>query len=68
VTLGVADVARATDFYRGLGWRRSAASNEQISFFDLGAVVLGLSPRPALAEVAHNRGFPLDEHRRVVLP
>lgn len=53
VTLGVADIARATAFYGALGWRRSDASSDQISFFDLGAVVLGLYSRDALAEDAH---------------
>lgn len=43
VTLGVADVARATAFYEALGWRRSSASVEGVvSFLTGGAVVLGL--------------------------
>jgi hypothetical protein len=42
VTLGVRDVARATEFYEGLGWRRSARSQPEISFFQLGGCVLGL--------------------------
>jgi hypothetical protein len=42
VTLGVRDVARATSFYEALGWRRSARSQDEISFFQLGGCVLGL--------------------------
>ena len=42
VTLGVADVARATAFYESLGWRRSPRSQDTISFFQLGGCILGL--------------------------
>jgi hypothetical protein len=52
ITLGVADVANATQFYERLGLRRSADSQEAVSFFDLGGVVLGLYGRTALAEDA----------------
>lgn len=51
ITLGVADVARATRFYTNLGWRHShGASNESITFFTLNNVVLGIFGRDALAE------------------
>lgn len=49
VTLGVADVARATDFYESLGWRRSPASQEGVTFFAMQGSVLGLYDRSALA-------------------
>ena len=53
VTLGVEDVARATAFYERLGWRRStSASNDSISFFALGHLVLALFSEAALAEDA----------------
>ncbi len=53
VTLGVADMAVARRFYcDGLGWRESAASNEQVSFIEAGGVVLGLYGRTPLAEDA----------------
>jgi hypothetical protein len=53
VTLGVADVARATRFYETLGFIRSAgASRETISFFKAGGVVLALFGRDALAHDA----------------
>ena len=53
VTLGVADVAASTAFYRRLGWRLSPASNEHVSFFDLDGTKLGLYGRAALADDAH---------------
>lgn len=52
VTLGVADVARATAFYQALGFVRAAASNERITFMQAGGVVLSLFGRRALAEDA----------------
>lgn len=43
VTLGVADVARATAFYRSLGWRESDASNPgDVTFFATPGLVLAL--------------------------
>jgi uncharacterized protein len=51
VSLGVADVAAATAFYERLGWQRSVAnSNESITFFQLGGIILGLYGRQALAD------------------
>ena len=52
VTLGVADVAKARRFYERLGWKASSASQGDIVFFQLGAMVLALYPREALAEDA----------------
>ena len=49
VTLGVRDVAAATSFYESLGWQRLGGSQGEISFFQVGAVVLGLFGRDALA-------------------
>lgn len=50
VTLGVADVARATSFYESLGWRRSSGSVEgEVSFFSLEGSALGLFGRDDLA-------------------
>jgi hypothetical protein len=49
LTLGVADVARATAFYERLGWRRSGESTADTAFFDLGGPVLALWSRAALA-------------------
>ena len=52
VTLGVADVARATSFYAALGWQRSSASNDDVSFFQLGGLALSIFGRQALADDA----------------
>jgi catechol 2,3-dioxygenase-like lactoylglutathione lyase family enzyme len=52
VTLGVANLGRACDFYeRGLGWRRGNAGDE-IAFYQLDGMILALYPRAALAEDA----------------
>jgi predicted lactoylglutathione lyase len=48
ITLGVADVAKATRFYESLGFVRSkTASQASVSFFRAGAVVLALWSREA---------------------
>jgi catechol 2,3-dioxygenase-like lactoylglutathione lyase family enzyme len=49
VTLGVQDVSRSRKFYEALGFRASAASQPNITFFDAGGVVLALFGREALA-------------------
>jgi predicted lactoylglutathione lyase len=50
ITLGVADIGRATRFYEALGWRRAAESLEEITFFQLAGQVLALYPREMMAE------------------
>jgi hypothetical protein len=61
VTLGVEDVARARAFYEALGFKASAVSNPNVTFFDAGGIVLSLFGRKALAAdaaVKHSRpGF-----------
>ncbi len=52
ITLGVADVARARKFYEALGFKAGRASQDSVTFFDAGGVVLGLYGRGALAEDA----------------
>ena len=52
VTLGVADVARATAFYEALGWRKSSASQDAVSFFQLGGLALSVFGRQDLADDA----------------
>ncbi len=49
VTLGVADVDRSRAFYEALGFVALDAGAEQVAFFELGGVVLGLYGRAALA-------------------
>ncbi|HZQ81609.1 MAG TPA: VOC family protein [Gaiellaceae bacterium] len=48
ITLGVADVKRAYDFYAALGWQ--AAWNEDIVFFQAGGQVVALWSREQLAK------------------
>lgn len=52
VTLGVADLARATAFYEALGFVKSAASQPGISFMLSGTIVVGLFPTGELAKDA----------------
>ena len=48
ITLGVSDVAASTAFYERLGWSPSkSASNERITFFQMGGAVLALYGREA---------------------
>ena len=52
ITLGVADIARARRFYEALGFMAGRASQESVTFFPAGGVVLALFGRGALAEDA----------------
>ncbi|MFL1876876.1 VOC family protein [Hansschlegelia beijingensis] len=49
VTLGVEDLGRSTAFYEALGLKRSPASTDDVSFFDVGGAILSLYGREALA-------------------
>jgi catechol 2,3-dioxygenase-like lactoylglutathione lyase family enzyme len=50
VTLGVRDLHVSRKFYgETLGWKSSSASNDGITFFQAGGVVLALFPREELA-------------------
>lgn len=50
VTLGTADLPRATRFYEALGWPRSVRAAEGVAFFQVGGLALSLYPRRELAE------------------
>ena len=52
ITLGVADVAAATAFYERLGFVKSSASNEHVTFFRMNGTALGLFGRAPLADDA----------------
>lgn len=53
ITLGVNDFERSLNFYeKGLGWKKSSASMEELALFPLGGIVLALHPREDLAEDA----------------
>ncbi|MEM5516176.1 VOC family protein [Henriciella sp. AS95] len=49
VTLGVDDVQASAAFYEKLGLKRSSASQEEVAFFDMGGLALGLFGRESLA-------------------
>jgi uncharacterized protein len=53
ITLGVSDLNRSTKFYERLGWRRSKASADGITFFQAGGMALALYPRHELAKDAN---------------
>lgn len=57
VTLGVEDVERARRFYEALGWRAGFA-NEEVTFFQLGGMVLSLWDRAAMAKDMRREGAP----------
>lgn len=48
VTLGVADLSRAREFYESLGWTPTGPTDE-IVFFQTGGMIFGLWPREELA-------------------
>src|SRR3989339_233601 len=51
ITLGVKDFKKSVKFYeKGLGWKKSSASMDNLALFPLGGIVLGLYPRELLAE------------------
>ena len=50
ITLGVNDFERSVAFFeKGLGWKKSSASVEELALFPLGGIVLALHPRKDLA-------------------
>ncbi len=57
VTLGVADVAASTAFYEGLGFHRSSTSQDSVSFFRAGALVLAVFGRD---DLAHDAAVPAE--------
>jgi uncharacterized protein len=53
ITLGVRDFQRSLLFYeRCLGWKKSAASTDNMAVFPLGGVALGIYPQHLFAEDA----------------
>jgi len=49
VTLGVEDMAKARAFYEALGWQAGGPSNDNVTFFQTGGMIVGLYGRAALA-------------------
>ena len=59
VTLGVADLARAREFYESWGWKASSASQPgEVAFFQANGLALALFGRAALAADAHVEDTP----------
>ncbi|OEK08285.1 glyoxalase [Flavivirga aquatica] len=53
IGLGVSNLKQLTAFYENkFGWKKTKASNESISFFQLNGILLSLYPREKLAEDA----------------
>jgi catechol 2,3-dioxygenase-like lactoylglutathione lyase family enzyme len=52
ITLGVGDVARSRAFYEALGFKAARQSEDAVTFFSAGGVILALFGRAALAEDA----------------
>ncbi len=66
ITLGVEDLAKSTQFYEDLGFQKSSASQESVTFFITNGTVLGLFGRAALAEDAGVEDAPTS-YRRVAI-
>ena len=50
ITLGVADIARAREFYGALGWREDGDPSLDVAFFQAPGMVIALWGRAQLAE------------------
>jgi catechol 2,3-dioxygenase-like lactoylglutathione lyase family enzyme len=50
ITLGVADLRRARDFYEALGWTTDAKPDDDVGFFQAGGIIVALWDRRKLAE------------------
>ena len=50
ITLGVADVGRAREFYEALGWKTGAEPGDDVVFFQAGGMVVALWDRAKLAD------------------
>lgn len=67
ITLGVADLKRAVEFYeRVVGWK-SAPSPPEIAFFDLNGTVFSLYPHEALAKDMNARAEKSGEYEGFAL-
>jgi uncharacterized protein len=67
VTLGVRDLPAATRFYGALGWERSSASQDDITFLVSGPVTLALFGLDELAADAELDDAPLPAFRGLTL-
>ncbi len=53
ITLGVKDLRTARKFYAALGWQERKPASDEIAFFQINGMALGLFP---LAELAKDQG------------
>ena len=61
ITLGVDDFEKSMNFYeKGLGWKKSVKSMDDLALFPLGGITLALYPRQALADDATLKYQPTD--------
>ncbi len=59
ITLGVNDLEKSIKFYeKGLKWKKSTSSKDDLVLFPLGGIVLALYPRKLLAEDANVDDLP----------
>ena len=59
ITLGVNDFNKAVDFYeKGLCWKKSPLSQDDLAIFPLGGIALALYPRELLAKDATVQNTP----------
>ncbi|MEM5500641.1 VOC family protein [Ahrensia kielensis] len=59
ITLGVENIERSTTFYEKLGFKKSSASQDSVTFFITSGTVLGLFGKAALAEDAGVEDMPV---------
>jgi catechol 2,3-dioxygenase-like lactoylglutathione lyase family enzyme len=67
VTLGVADIARSSEFYQRLGWKPAEASTPEIVWFSTGGSALGLFETVELAKDVGVPNTPLSGFRGTTL-
>ncbi|MCY3985062.1 MAG: VOC family protein [Roseovarius sp.] len=56
ITLGVSDLLRSREFYKAMGWRESGQSQENVAFFQINGMALGLFGMESLAEDQGRKG------------
>jgi uncharacterized protein len=67
ITIGVHDLNLMTRFYESLGWERSRASSDEVSFFATADSALALFPLQLLAEDANLHASVLPAFKGVTL-
>lgn len=50
ITLGVDDLELSRTFYRNLGWKEGPGSSEEVAFFQMNGMIIGLWDRKSLAK------------------